>query len=87
MAWRTSCRVRSPSDSLSTRRADNAAGMASATMLRAYSSVCLMAASVTLSTGNLLNASAAFSLPGMCLIPGLPSQTENICFLVELVYG
>ena len=65
MAWRSSCRVGSRSDSLSTWRGANAAGMASATMVRAYSSVCLMAASGALSTGNLLKASAAFSLPGM----------------------
>ena len=64
MAWRTRCRVGSRSDSLSTWRGANAAGMASATKVRAYSSVRLMAVSGELSTGNLLKASAAFSLPG-----------------------
>ncbi|KAL9975198.1 hypothetical protein ACROYT_G012328 [Oculina patagonica] len=68
MTCRTSYRVRCRSDSLSTWRGASAAGMASATMLRAYSSVCLMDASGALSTGNLFNASAVFSLPGMCLM-------------------
>ena len=44
MAWRTSCRVEFYSDSLSIWRGANVAGMASATMVRAYSSVCLMGA-------------------------------------------
>ena len=78
MAWRTRCRVESHSDSLSTWRGANAAGMASATMVRAYSSVCLMAASGELSTGNLLKASAAFSLPGMCLMLYLNCCMYNI---------
>ena len=60
----TRCRVGSRSDSLSTWRGANAAGlgMASATMVHSYSSVRLIATSGELSTGNLLKASAAFSL-------------------------
>ena len=78
MAWRTNYRVGSRSDSLINWRGANAAGMASATMVRAYSSVCLMAASGELSTGDLLNASAVFSLPGMCLMPYLNCLMYNI---------
>ena len=49
-------------------------------MVRAYSSVCLMAASAELSTGNLLKASAAFSLdlPGIYLILYLNFCMYNI---------
>ena len=52
--------------------------MASGTMVHAYSSVCLMAASGELSTGNLLKASAASSLPGMCLMLYLNCCMYNI---------
>ena len=79
MAWRTRCRVGSRLDFLSIWRGVNAAGMASATMLRAtYSPVSLMAASAALSTGNLLKASAAFSLPWMCLMLSLNCCLYNI---------
>ena len=47
-------------------------------MVRAYSSIRLVAASAELSTGNLLKASAAFSLPGMYLILYLNFCMYNI---------
>ena len=78
MEWRTKCRVGSHSDSLSTWRDANAAGMASATMVHAYSSVYLMAVSGALFIVNLLKASAAFSLPGMCLMLYLNCCMYNI---------
>ena len=76
MAWKTNCRTGSRSHSVSTWRGGIAAGMASATMLCACSSVC-SSASGALLTGNLLNALVAFSLSGMCLMVALNVDQEQ----------
>ena len=65
----------------STLRGSNAAGIASATTVRAYSPVSLMDTPDG-SAGGLLSPSAAFSLPEMCLTVYLNCYMYNIHLLI-----